>query len=48
MGHNTSRSDFAPMPKSIPPKGRGKRRKYVKPRVTKHGALPSTALAHSY
>lgn len=36
------------MSKQNPPKPRPKRRKYAKPTVTKHGALPSTALAHSY
>lgn len=36
------------MSKHIPPKARAKRRKYVKPRMTKHGELPNTALAHSY
>lgn len=39
------------MPKHDPPKAPSKnrkRRKYSKPSITKHGELPSTALAHSY
>lgn len=32
----------------IPNGSKGNRRPYTKPRVTKHGVLTQTALAHSY
>ena len=47
MGHNSGKAG-ARMSKKTSPKSSSKRRKYAKPSVTKHGALPQTALAHSY